>query len=250
MKVFTKIAALVIAALMMAACLTGCSVKNSKLVVATNAAFEPFEYVEDDGSYAGFDIEMAQYIANKLGRELVIEDMEFNSVVTAVQSGKADIGIACITITDDRKKSVDFTTAYYSASQAIIVASGSDIASPDDLAGKTIGVQLGTTGDIFVSDYVDDATVAQYNAGIEAGMDLANGKIDAIVIDSDPAQKIAESLDLVVLDAPLTDEEIGMCIKKGNSVLLDDINNILKEMKADGTYDRLLQRYGLAASAD
>jgi len=249
MKILKKAAALVIAALMMTACFAGCSANNdSKFVVATNAAFEPFEYVEDDGSYAGFDMEMAQYIADKLGQQLVVENMEFNSVITAVQSGKADVGIACITITDERKKSVSFSDPYYSTSQSIIVTSDSDIKTPDDLAGKKIGVQLGTTGDIFVGDYVDGAAVSQYNTGTEAGMDLANGKIDAVVIDGDPAQKIAGALDLVVLDDPLTDEEIGMCVKKGDAVLLDQINKAVEDMKADGTYDKLLQKYGLAAS--
>ena len=250
MKTLTKLAALVIAALMLAACFAGCSANNDKkFVVATNAAFEPFEYKEDDGSYAGFDMEMAQYIADKLGQELVVENMEFNSVITAVASGKADVGIACITITDERKKSVSFTNPYYSTSQSIIVAADSDIASVDDLNGKKIGVQLGTTGDLFAGDYVD-AEIAQYNTGTEAGMDLANGKIDAIVIDGDPAKKIASSLGLKVLPEPLTDEQIGMCVNKGDSALLEQINKAVEDMKADGTYDKLLQKYGLAASAD
>ena len=251
MKTVTKIAALVIAVLMMAACFAGCSANSDKkFVVATNAAFEPFEYKEDDGSYAGFDMEMAQYIADKLGQELVVEDMEFNSVITAVASGKADVGIACITITDERKKSVSFSDPYYSTSQSIIVAADSDIATVADLKGKKIGVQLGTTGDLFAGDYIEDADIAQYNTGTEAGMDLANGKIDAIVIDGDPAKKIASSLGLKVLPEPLTDEQIGMCVNKGDSALLDQINKAVEDMKADGTYDKLLQKYGLAASAD
>ncbi len=250
MKKTIKLAAVLMAAMMLIVSLAGCSNKDDgKFTIATNAAFEPFEFVDDDGEFAGFDMEMAQYIADYLGEELVVENMAFDGVVTAVATGKVDAGIACITINDERKKTVNFSNAYYATSQAIVVASNSDITDVDALNGTDIGVQLGTTGDIFVSDYVD-CTVHQYNNGTEAGMDLQNGKIDAIVIDADPAAKIAANFGFVVLEKPLTDEEIGIAVSKDNTELLKKIDAAVEQMKAEGKYEELLKKYGLMAEAE
>ena len=253
MKKFAKAIAAALAALMIVASLSACSLLESKktFTISTNAQFEPFEFIGDDGEYTGFDIEMAQYIADYMGCELKVEDMEFNSVITAVTSGKSDAAIACITITDERKQTVDFCDSYYSTAQSIIVNEGSEIKGVDDLAGKKIGVLLGTTGDLFVCDYVEDCEVAQFFSGNEAALDLVNGKIDAIVIDAQPAVALAAKNDgLVVLDEPLTDEQIGIAVNKGNTELLDQINAAIAKMQSDGTYDELLVKYGLAANAD
>ena len=156
------------------------------LVMATNAEFPPYEYREGD-DIVGIDAEVAGLIAEKLGMELQIEDMAFDSVLAAVQTGKADIAMAGITVTEDRQMMVNFTDTYTKATQMIIVTEDSEIASPDDLTGKTIGVQLGTTGDIYVDD-IEDATAERFSKGFEAVQALLQGKVDAVVIDGEPAK--------------------------------------------------------------
>ena len=163
------------------------SAAGGKLVMATNAEFPPYEYYDDGGSIVGIDIDIATAIAEYMGMECEVEDMAFDSIIPSIQSGKADFGLAGITVSEDRKASVDFTDTYATATQVVIVKDGSDIKTPDDLTGKTIGVQLGTTGDIYASD-IEGATVEQYNKGFEAVQAMSQGKIDAVVIDSEPAK--------------------------------------------------------------
>lgn len=157
------------------------------LIMATNAYFEPYEYYEGD-QIVGIDVEMANAVAQKLGMELKVEDMEFDSIIPAVNSGKADIGVAGMTVTEDRLANVRFTKPYTTATQVIIVQEGSEIAGKDDLSGKTIGVQLGTTGDIFASD-IENVSIEQYNKGMDAVQALTTGKIDAVIIDNEPAKQ-------------------------------------------------------------
>ena len=176
---------------------------GDKLVMATNAEFPPYEYREGD-DIVGIDADMAAAVAEELGMELEIEDMAFDSIIPAVQSGKADIGVAGMTVDPDRLENVNFSDTYAEASQVIIVKEDSEIAGPDDLEGKTIGVQLGTTGDIYASD-IKDATVEQYNKGFEAVQALTQGKIDAVVIDGEPAKEfVKEAEGLKILDETLT----------------------------------------------
>ena len=214
------------------------------LVMATNAEFPPYEY-HDGGEIVGIDAEIAKAIAGELGMELEIEDIAFDSIIPEITSGKADMGLAGMTVTEDRKQSVDFSDTYAKASQKVIVKEGSEIASPDDLAGKIVGVQLGTTGDIYVSDLeADGTTVERYNKGFEAVQALSQGKIDAVVIDGEPAKTfVAQTEGLKILEESFTDEEYAIAVKKGNTELLDKINGALKTLKENGTLDEIVAKY-------
>ena len=214
------------------------------LVMATNAEFPPYEY-HDGGEIVGIDVEIAKAIADKMGMELEIEDVAFDSVIPEITSGKADMGLAGMTVTEDRKVSVDFSDTYAKASQMIIVKEDSAIAGPDDLKGVVVGVQLGTTGDIYVSDLeAEGTTVERYNKGFEAVQALSQGKIDAVVIDGEPAKTfVAETEGIKMLDEAFTEEEYAIAVKKGNTELLDKINGALKELKEDGTVDDIMNNY-------
>lgn len=177
------------------------------LVMATNAEFPPYEF-HDGGEIVGIDVEIAAAIAKELGMDFEVEDIAFDSIIPEVQSGKADFGAAGITVTEDRKQSVDFSDTYATATQVIIVKEdNTEIETPDDLVGKTIGVQLGTTGDIYASD-IEDATIEQYNKGFEAVQALSQNKIDAVIIDGEPAKVfVSENEGLKILDEAFTTEE-------------------------------------------
>jgi polar amino acid transport system substrate-binding protein len=212
------------------------------LVMATNAQFPPYEYYEGD-DIIGIDAEVAALIADELGMELQIEDMAFDSVLAAVQSGKADIAMAGITVTPEREQSVSFTDPYTTATQMIIVQEDSDITTPDDLAGKTIGVQLGTTGDIYVDD-VEGATVERYNMGFEAVQALLQGKIDAVVIDGEPAKVFVEENEgLKLVDEAFTEEEYAIAIAKDNEELLEKVNTALNTLKDNGEFQKIVDKY-------
>ena len=217
---------------------------GGKLVMATNAEFPPYEFHDGD-SIVGIDAEIAKAIADELGMELEIEDIAFDSIIPEIVSGKADMGLAGMTVTEDRMQSVDFSDTYAKASQKIIVTEDSEIASPDDLKGVIVGVQLGTTGDIYVSDLeADGTTVERYNKGVEAVQALSQGKIDAVVIDGEPAKTfVAETEGLKILEESFTDEEYAIAVKKGNTELLEKINGALKTLKDNGTLDEIVAKY-------
>ena len=217
---------------------------GGKLVMATNAEFPPYEFHDGD-KIVGIDAEIAQAIADELGMELEIEDIAFDSIIPEIVSGKADMALAGMTVTEDRKASVDFSDTYATASQMIIVKEDSKISGPDDLKGVTVGVQLGTTGDIYVSDLeADGTTVERYNKGFEAVQALSQGKIDAVVIDGEPAKTfVSESEGLKILDEAFTVEECAIAVKKGNSELLDKINTALESLKDNGTLDEIVAKY-------
>ena len=213
------------------------------LVMATNAEFAPWEYYEGD-KIVGIDPEIAQAIADKLGMTLEIEDMAFDSIIPAVTSGKADFGAAGMTVDEDRMVFVDFTDTYANASQVIIVKETSEIAGSADLSDKKIGVQLGTTGDLLATDLAGDDNVERYNKGFEAVQALLQDKIDAVVIDSAPANVFVEqSQGLKVCDEAMSQEEYAIAVAKGNTELLDKINGALKELKEDGTIDAIMNKY-------
>ena len=217
---------------------------GGKLVMATNAEFPPYEYHDGD-AIVGIDAEIAKAIADELGMELEIEDIAFDSIIPEIVSGKADMGLAGMTVTEDRMQSVDFSDTYAKASQKIIVTEDSEIASPDDLKGVIVGVQLGTTGDIYVSDLeADGTTVERYNKGFEAVQALSQGKIDAVVIDGEPARTfVAETEGVEILEESVTDEEYAIAVKKGNTELLEKINGALKTLKDNGTLDEIVAKY-------
>lgn len=221
--------------------------EKKTLTMATNADFEPFEYLEN-GKIVGFDVDIANYIADELGMTLVIDNMEFNAVLAAVPSGKADVGIAAMSVKPERLESMDFSDPYFTAYQAVIIKSDNDsIKSGEDLKGKRIGVQLGTTGDVLVTKEYEPsgAKISRFNKGPEAMLDLINGRLDAIVIDNGPASKLAAANPgTKVLEEPLSEvEEYAIAVKKGNTDLLEKINTALAKMKSTGKYDEIYENY-------
>ena len=219
------------------------TVTAGTLTMATNAYFPPYEFYEGD-KIVGIDAEIAQAVADKLGLTLKIEDMEFDSIITAVSTGKADMGLAGMTVTEERKQNVNFTDSYATGVQVVIVPEESDIATIDDLAGKKIGVQLATTGDIYCCDDFGTDNVEEYNKGNDAVMALVSGKIDAVVIDNEPAKSyVAANEGLKILDTEYVTEDYAACLNKENTALLDAINGALNELKADGTLDKIISKY-------
>ena len=250
-----KIIALVLAVVLAASCMfvmasCGDSKNNSsskkeeakELHMATNAEFPPYEYMEKN-KIVGIDPDIAQAICDKLGYKLVIDNMQFDAIIAAVTSGKADFGMAGMTVTDERKEAVDFTDTYATTTQVIIVRDkDSKVASADDLEGSAIGVQLGTTGDIFASD-VKDAKIQRFSKGADAVEALSTGKIDAVIIDSEPAKEFVKAKEgLKILDDPFAEEEYAICRKKGSD-LTAEFNKALKELKKDGSLEKIVNKY-------
>lgn len=267
-----KVLAIVLTVLMMLSLFTGCG-KKKQLVMATNAAFPPYEYKEGDG-FKGIDVEIAQAIADKLGMELVIEDVEFGAVLSGVSEGKYDFGMAGITVTEDRKKNMDFSDTYATGIQVIIVNDGSSITSLDDLfifnddgdpiglknENIKVGVQENTTGDIYSSSAVsgwgfndlnkDESIkvdrVERFKTGADAIAALKAGNVDCVIIDNEPAKSfVAANKGIHILDGDneYAVEDYAICVKKGNSDLLNKINDALAELKADGTIDAIIEKY-------
>lgn len=253
-----KIFALVMAVILVAGvfALAGCGKTedegSAKLILATSADFPPYEYIEGN-DYAGIDIEIAGLIAEKLGRELVVENMNFNSIINAVQTGKADIGMAGLTVSPERLESVNFTDSYATGVQAIIVPENSPIKTLEDIyaegAAYKFGVQLSTTGDIYISTEINDdktlnGTVEQYTTGAEAVAALVAGKIDCVVIDNEPAKSfVAANKGLKVLDTEYAVEDYAICLAKENAELLTQVNTALAELKAEGKVDSIINKY-------
>ena len=212
------------------------------LVMATNAEFPPYEYYED-GDIVGIDVEIAKAIAAKLGMELQIEDMAFDAIIPAVTSGKADFGAAGMTVTEERQRSVEFTDTYANSNQVAIMKEDSDITGSDALAGKIIGVQLGTTGDALATE-IKDATVERYNKGLEAVQSLTQGKIDAVVIDQATAEAFVKKTEgIKILEEKMSEEEYAIAIKKGNMELVEKMNEAIKELKEEGKIDEIVAKY-------
>lgn len=217
---------------------------DGKLVVATNATFPPYEFIDDNGDFAGIDIEIIQAVGEYLGLEVEVLNIEFDTIIASVNSGKADIGIAGMTVTEDRLKNADFSDTYATGKQVVITASDSGINGVADLAGKKVGVQTGTTGDIYASDDSTIGEVVQYNSGTEAVLALSQGKIDAVIIDNEPAKKYIEKYEnLVIIDEEYTYEEYAMCFAKGNTELVAKVNEALKSLKESGELQKIIDKY-------
>ncbi|MBQ7095382.1 MAG: transporter substrate-binding domain-containing protein [Clostridia bacterium] len=247
-----KIIALVLVMLLALTCMAGCGAKkdDNVLVMATNAEFPPYEYMED-GKIVGIDAEIAAAIAEKLGKELKIENVDFDSIVIGVQEGKYDFAMAGLTVTEDRKEQVDFTDTYATGKQVIIVKEGSKITKADDLfaegANHKIGVQLATTGDLYCTWDIEDeklGTVERYNKGADAVIALQSGKVDCVVIDNEPAKVFVEQNDgLKILETEYIIEDYAAAVGKKNTELMADINGALKELIADGTVQKIIDKY-------
>lgn len=244
MKNTKKIVSAMLVMVLSMAMLAGCGKKQDKLVMATNAAFPPYEYVEGE-DFKGIDVEIAGEIAKKLGMELEIQDVEFDSIIAGVQGGKFDMGMAGMTVTDERKESVNFTDSYATAIQVVIVTEDSDIKSVDDITEKTkIGVQQGTTGHIYASDDYGEDAVVPFNKGADAVQALKTGKVDCVIIDNEPAKAFVKANDgLKILDTEYVTEQYAICVAKNNEELLNKINTALKELQDDGTIDKIVAKY-------
>ncbi len=245
MKKFLKVASIVLV-IAMIACFAACGGnggEKEKLVMATNAEFPPYEYVED-GKIVGIDAEIAGLIAEKLGMELEIVDVAFDSIIPGVQSGKYDMGMAGLTVNDERLEKVNFSTSYATGIQAVIVKDGSDIKSIDDLADKKIGVQTSTTGDIYATgDYGEDA-ITRYDNGAVAVQALLADKVDCVIIDNEPAKSyVAANEGLKVLDTEYTVEDYAICFAKENTELQEKVNGALEELIKDGSVKEVIEKY-------
>ena len=219
------------------------TVEAGKLIMSTNAAFPPYEMVADDGSLEGIDVEVAGAIAGKLGLELVVDDMDFDAALLAVQQNKSDIVMAGVTVTEDRQLIMNFSDSYATGVQVVIVKEGSDV-TLDNLGEKMIGTQRGTTGYIYTSgDYGDDHVTA-YDNGASAVQALLNGQVDCVVIDSAPAEAfVAANAGLTILDTEYVTENYAIGVNKDNTALLDAINQALAELTADGTVQAIVDKY-------
>lgn len=213
------------------------------LVMATNAEFPPYEFHEGD-KIVGIDAEIAQAIADKLGMELKIEDVAFDSIIPGVQAGKYDMGMAGMTVTDERLESVNFSTSYAKGVQVVIVKEGSAIKTVDDIEGKKIGVQTSTTGDIYASDDFGEENVTKYDNGAVAVQALLSGKVDCVIIDNEPAKSyVAANEGLKILETSYVEEDYAICFNKDNTDLQDKVNKALEELIADGTVKSIVDKY-------
>lgn len=247
---FLKILALVLVTVMAAAMLAGCAGgSDNTLTMGTNAAFPPYEFVDDNNTIVGIDAEIAAAVAEKLGMKLEIKDMAFESLITAVSNGSVDIVLAGMTVTDERKESVNFSESYATGVQVVIVPETSDIKTIDDLTGKKIGVQSGTTGDIYCSAAPEDGgygeeAVSRYDNGALAVAALANGQVDCVVIDNEPAKEFVKVNEgLKILETEFVTEDYAAAIAKSNTALLEKVNAAIVELKADGKIDEIIGKY-------
>ncbi len=257
-----KILAIALMALLLIGCFAGCGDKTDTLLVATNAEFEPFESLDKDGNPVGFDIDLMNAIAEKMGYEAKYENMEFDGVVAAVANGTCDVAISGLTINAKRAKSVDFSDAYYSGAAQILIVGANDTyytgTTKEDLdkqlEGQNIGVCSGYTGQSYAKGDeewgfagIKDANVKIYENVSLAIADLKNGNINAIIMDDKVAKESAAANSDVakVIDVALTIEEYGIAIEKGNSELKENVNKALKELVEDGTVKKLLEKYEL-----
>lgn len=220
-----------------------------KIIMLTEAAFPPFEYLSDENKVVGVDVDIATEIAKDLGVELEVVDMAFDGIILAVQSGKGDFGAAGMTVKPEREEMVNFSVKYVKSAQYIIVKADSDIKSAADLAGKTIGVQQGTTGDFYATDEVEGSTVMRFNDAITASLDLASGRLDAVITDELPAKSIVAANDaLVLIEEPLTEEEYAICVAKEKADLLEAINKTITRLIEEGKIEASINAHmGLAA---
>lgn len=242
MRIFKVIASFGLCAAVLA--LSGCvRATKQSLIMATNAEFPPYEYYDENNNIVGIDVEIAQAIAEEMGCKLEIIDMDFGSIIPAIQNGKADIAVAAMSVTEEKLEQIDFSETYATASQLIIVPEGSPISSVSDLNGKRIGVQIYTTGEMYATD-IEDTTIERYNKGSDAVDALIAGDIDAVVIDEEPAKVFAEENGgLVIIDEPLTEEEYAIGVSKDNSRLLKNVNSAIETLKESGKLDKITEKY-------
>ncbi len=219
------------------------TIVEGKLTMSTNAQFPPYEMTTDDGGFEGIDVEIATAIAEKLGLELDILDMDFDSALLAVQQGKSDIVMAGVTVNEDRLLVMDFTDSYATGVQVVIVKEGSDV-TMDNMGEGLIGTQRGTTGNLYCTEDYGEEHVVAYDDGFTAVQALMNGQVDCVVIDNAPAQEfVKNNAGLTILDTEYAVEDYAIGLNKGNTALLDAINGALAELISDGTVQSIVDKY-------
>lgn len=220
------------------------TVTEGKLTMSTNAAFPPYEMTTDSGDLEGIDIEVAGAIAKKLGLELQVDDMDFDAALLAAQQGKSDIVMAGVSVTEERQKVMEFSDSYATGVQVIIVKEDSEIASVEDLDGKMIGTQRGTTGNIYCTDDYGEDHITTYDNGLTAVQALMNGQVDCVVIDQEPAKAfVAANQGLKILDTEYVSEDYAIGMAKGNTALQSAVNKALAELQEDGTVQSIVDKY-------
>lgn len=214
------------------------------LVMGTNAAFPPFEFMEG-GQVVGVDAEMMALIAAEMGMELKIVDLDFEALPAALANGQIDIIAAGLTVRPDREETMDFTNTYYTAAQTVIVLKDSGYTGIADLSEKLIGVQTGTTGSYCAEEFVDDLSqIKTFQNGMLAVEALKNGQVDAVIIDNNPAKEYAEiHAELSLIEGEFADEMYAMAVAKGNQVLLDNVNAALVKIRDNGEFDKIIDKY-------
>lgn len=243
-----KILLLVLVSVLSSVMLFGCkkseTAASDTLIVGTNAEFPPFEYIEQ-GQIVGFDVDLMNEISKLTGKKVEFKNMAFDSLLIAMQTGKINCIISGMTATEERRQHVNFSTPYFVSKQAVIVPENSDIQKFEDLKGKKIGVVIGYTGDMVVTDmYKDTSSITRYEATGQAIMALTAGKVDATVLDMEPAKEyVANNEGIKVLDTALAEEEYSIALPKDNTALLEEINKALKTLKENGTYDKIYAKY-------
>ena len=244
MKKITRLLALLCALALAVACFAGCEKEKDVLTVGTNSEFPPFEYKEG-GETVGIDMDIMKEVASILGMELKISDMEFDSLPNALAAGQIDCIAAGFTSDPTREETMDFSDTYYEARQSIIVRADSTIASKDDLTGKKLGAQSGTTGESVATDITGKDNVKGYSSAILACEDLLTEKLDAVIVDDNPARVIADEKGdkIKVIENQFDEEYYGIAVKKGNSELLEKINDALKQIKENGKMDEIVKKY-------
>ncbi len=234
----------IIVLLCMIMLVAGCGKKDdSKLIMVTEAGFAPYEYYSN-GEIVGVDVDIAKEVAASMGKELVIKDIAFDSIINEVKTGKADFGAAGISYDEKRAKNVDFTINYSTSKQVVIVKNDSGITNIGDINGKKIAVQLGSIADTYVSSTYKDASVVRQKKYLAAIEDLNTGKVDCVVMDLLPAEQILKTNSgLKILDGALVEDSYGMIVKKGNKELLDNINRVLEKLKNEGKIDEYIIKH-------
>lgn len=251
-KFLKKAVAIAAASVLTVGVLASCGGNSKELVLGTNAAFPPFEFTTTNGvvgNYDGIDIRIGKEIADSMDKELKVEDMEFDGLIAAVKSGKVDMAVAGMTVTEERQQSVDFSDTYYVASQIIITgADNTDITKAEDLKNdKSVGVVLGYTGDSIVTEdlELDESKITRANRGIDIVQDVKNGKLDAVVIDRETGLALADKEGLRFVEDPevFETEEYAIAVKKGNTELLEQINSVLAELKESGRIEEFASEF-------
>lgn len=219
-------------------CLTGCGKSDDTLIMVTEAGFAPYEYY-DDGEIVGVDIDIAREIAKEMGKELVVKDVAFDSIINEVKTGKADFGAAGISYTDERAKQVDFSINYSTSNQVVVVKNGSNIRDVNNIDGKKIAVQLGSVADTYVTSNFKNSEIVREKKYLAAIQDLKDGKADAVVMDELPAKEMVKNNnDIMILSGNLASDSYGMVVKKGNTKLLNTIDKVLNRLKENGKIDK------------